>query len=72
MRSSKEFTRQWTDFLPTTTSPIEPVIYQHLTDVVLKFLLQDYFKIEYQNEQAAEMNENERNALHLYCRICVS
>ena len=63
MRSSKEFTKTWTDFLPTTTPPIEPVIYQHLTDVVLKFLLEDYFKIEYLNEEAAEMNENERNAL---------
>ena len=64
LRCSKEFIKQWTDFLPTTTPPIEPIIYQHLTDVVLKFLLQDYFKIEYLNEEAAEMNENERNALH--------
>ena len=64
LRSSKEFTKQWTDFLPKTTPPIEPVVYQHLTDVVFKFLLQDHFKIEYLNEEPTEMNENERNTLH--------
>ena len=34
-----------------------------MTDLVLKFLLQDHFKIEYLNEESTEMNESERNTL---------
>ena len=63
MEGFKEFNKQWTDFLQTTTPLIEPVVYQHLTDLVLKFLLQDHFKIEYLNKESTEMNESERNTL---------
>ena len=54
----------------TTTLPTKPIIYQHLINAFLKFLLQD-FKIKYFNEESIEMNENERNALH-YIAGCVS
>ena len=71
----KQFTKTRREKFPTITPPIEPVIYQHLTDAVLRFLLEDYFKIEYLNKEAAEINKNERNALrfvagYVYCKLC--
>ena len=58
MRSSKAFIKNWQDFLPTTAPPVEPVLYQHLTDLIFKSLLHKHFKIEYLDEEAKEMNRN--------------
>jgi len=60
---SLDFTKESMDFLPITTPPIEPIVYQNLTDLVSKFLLQDHFKKEYLDEETTEMNKNERSVL---------
>ena len=63
LRSSKAFSKNWQDFLPTTAPPVEPVLYQHLTDLMFKSLLHEHFKVEYLDKEAEEMNRNERNVL---------
>jgi len=49
--------------LPTTTPPVEPVLYQHLIDIVFKCLINKHFEIVYLDQEPAEINVNERNVL---------
>ena len=63
LRSSKEFAERWRQFLPNTTPPVKPVLYQHLTDLIFKSLINNHFKIVYLDQEPAEMNANERNIL---------
>ena len=63
LRSSKEFTERRRKFLPTISPPVEPVLYQHLTDSVFKLLIQNHFKVVHLDQEPAEMNVNERNVL---------
>jgi len=37
LRTSEKFTKLWKDFLPPIEPSVEPVMYQHLTDVVFIF-----------------------------------
>jgi len=63
LRTSKEFTERWRQFLPSTTPPVEPVLYQHLTDIVFKCLINKHFEIVYLDQEPAEINVNEKNVL---------
>jgi len=65
LRTSNGFSEMWRQFLPTTKPPVEPVLYQHLTDLIFQNLINSHFKIVYldQEQEPKEMNLNERNVL---------
>ena len=56
--------KQWTDFLVVVDEPVQPVLFQHLTDLVFQMLLQNHFKILYIDEDISnEMTADESSAL---------
>lgn len=65
LRTSKDFIKQWTDFLHIINMPtIQPVLYQRLTDEIFKLLIQSHFQVVHLDEDAsANVTSNERNAL---------
>ena len=66
LRSGPDFISQWTNFLEPVTEQVKPVLYQHLTDLVFRKLLNDHFQVLHlqQDQQvSAELTEAENGAL---------
>ena len=64
LRTSGEFIKHWKDFIPVLNRPVQPVLYQHLTDEVFKILIERHFQIVHLEQDApSEIETNEGNAL---------
>ena len=76
LRTSGEFIKHWKDFIPVLNQPVQPVLYQHLTDEVFKILIERHFQIVHlQLDASSEIETNEGNALRyvagMFAVICV-
>jgi len=64
LRISQEFVKQWTDFVTVVDEPVKPVLFQHLSDLIFRMLIEQHFKIVHlDQEQCGELTENENAAL---------
>ena len=64
LRSSDEFIQQWSDLSVTANNPMQPVLYQHLTDLIFRILIDDHFKVEYIDQDGtSEITHDEASAL---------
>ncbi|XP_065884658.1 uncharacterized protein [Dysidea avara] len=66
LRTSKRFIKKWTDLINIVNIAIKPPLYQHLTDIIFKGQLQNYFKIlhsEQQNNEPMHVTQTEKNIL---------
>jgi len=64
LRSSQSFVDQWTQFLKTADVPVKPVLFQHLTDVLFRKLLNDHFQIHHVDVLTdTELTNKERGVL---------
>ena len=64
LRCSPDFILQWTAFLSECQIPVKPVLYQHLTDIIFKTLLQNHFHIlQLETDNSMDSTNNERSAL---------
>ena len=57
---------QWTMFIKATSISVKPVVFQHLTDVAFRKLLDDHFKIQYldvADREDIDMRKSERGVL---------
>lgn len=63
LRTSKDFIKQWTDFLKPIDASIQPALYQRLTDMLFKMLIKSHFEIVHLNEDCTSVTSNESNAL---------
>ena len=66
LRTSEKFVTQWNDFLSDVNTPVQPVLFQHLTDVIFKTLVEDYFKIEYLEQETVEVPTSDENNVIRY------
>ena len=66
LRSSSNFTENWTRFLQLSGAEATPTLYQHITDIIFNFLIKEHF-ISSEPTQAITstptLDYNERNAL---------
>ena len=67
LRSSTAFVTRWVSFLQHSGTVPTPILYQHLTDVVLRMLIHSHYKIPamQQSSLTPELSSNEGNALQL-------
>jgi len=66
LRSKADFVSRWTTFIKATGTTVKPVVFQHLTDVIFRKLLDDRLKIQYVNgtdDEDTEMRKSERGVL---------
>ena len=64
LRCSSDFVLQWTTFLSECQTPVRPVLYQHLTDIIFKTLLQNHFCIvQLDTSDSSDSTSHERSAL---------
>lgn len=64
LRTSESFIKQWTTFLATCTVPVEPVLYQHLTDILFRRFIHEHFEILHLEQgTSSEITHHEGNAL---------
>ena len=64
LRCLPDFILQWTAFLSECQIPVKPVLYQHLTDIIFKTLLQNHFRIlQLETDNSMDSTNNERSAL---------
>ena len=64
LRCSPDFVLQWTTFLSECQIPVRPVLYQHLTDIIFKTLLQNHFRIvQLDTTDSSDSTSHERSAL---------
>jgi len=67
LRSSSDFIQRWMAFIKLTALAVKPVLYQHLTDIVFRRSLEEYFQMEYLSEhdgtEDEELTGNERGVL---------
>ena len=66
--SAKDFlglcVKQWTDFLADVGKPVQPVLYQHLTDRIFNALIDNHFHMHYLQQDITDTpTSNERNAI---------
>ena len=73
LRCSQGFIKQCTDFVDVVDEPVEPVLFQHLTDLVFRMLLQNHFKVLHVGEEvSSEIAANESSALqYLAGYVCI-
>ena len=64
--TSTKFVTQWNDFLSFVDAPVQPVLYQHLTDENFKTLVEDYFKIQYLKQESIGVPNNDDNNVICY------
>ena len=65
LRSSTAFVTRWVSFLQHSGAVPTPILYQHLTDVVLRMLIHSHYKIPamQQSRLTPELSSNEGNTL---------
>ena len=64
LRVSQDFVKQWTDFTADADEPVKPVLFQHLSDLIFRMLIEQHFKIVHlDQEEFSELTENESGAL---------
>ena len=66
MRTSSSFVKQWTKFLVGVDTPVEPVLFQHLTDVVFITLVENHFKLEYLEPESDDVPTSDENNVVRY------
>jgi len=64
--TSTKFVTQRNNFLSGVDAPVQPVLYQHLTDEIFKTLIEDYFKIQYLEQESIEVPTNDDNNVIRY------
>jgi len=60
------FVKLWADFLSDVTPPVQPVLFQHLTDEIFTALVQDYFQVQYLEEENIEFPTDDENNVIRY------
>ena len=64
LRISQDFVKQWTDFIADADELVKPVLFQHLSDLIFRMLIEQHFKIVHlDQEEFSELAENENGAL---------
>lgn len=64
LRTSQEFIKHWKDFIPVLNQPVQPVLYQHLTDKIFKILIERHFQVVHlETDFSSEIETNEGNTL---------
>ena len=64
LRSSQSYVDQWSQFLKTADVPVKAVLFQHLTDVLFRKLLNDHFQVHHVDvETDTELNNKEKGVL---------
>ena len=64
IRISQELVEQWTDFVAVVDEPVKTVLFQHLSDLIFRMLIEQHFEIVHlDHEEFGELTENENAAL---------
>ena len=67
LRILQEFVKQWTDFVAVVDEPVKPVLFQHLSDLIFRMLIEQHFEIVHLD---GELTENENAALRYVVGYC--
>ena len=64
LRISQEFVKHWTEFVAVVDEPVKPVLFQHLSDLIFRMLIEQHYRVVHQDhEEFGELTENENAAL---------
>ena len=63
LRVSQDFVKQWTDFTADADEPVKPVLFQHLSDLIFRMLIEQHKIVHLDQEEFSELTENESGAL---------